>query len=129
MKKFQTMAYVAALALVGTAGLSSCKSDEPGADYSGEVVKTEFAINLPDEAVGNNGGVTNRMPSSTVQIGGRSEFQGMTDLTLVPFAKTTNIVSSDTRLGNIITLTDIEDASKLGTINILVLCQIKSFGY
>ncbi len=115
MKKFQTMAYVVALALVSTAGLSSCKSDEPGADYSGEVVKTEFAINLPDEAVGNNGGVTNRMPSSTVQIGGRSEFQGMTGLTLVPFAKTTDIVSGDTRLGNIITLTDIEDASKLGT--------------
>jgi hypothetical protein len=116
MKKFTTMAYVAALALVSTAGLSSCKSDnEPGADYSGEVVKTEFAINLPDEAVGDNGGVINKMPSSTVQIGGRSEFQGMTSLTLVPFAKTTDIVSGDTRLGDNITLTDIASAEDLGT--------------
>ena len=115
MKKFQTMAYVAALALVGTAGLSSCKSDEPGADYSGEVVKTEFAINLPDEAVGNNGTGINKMPGSIVQKKGRSDFQGMTSLTLVPFAKATDIVSSDTRLGDNIILTDIAAATELGT--------------
>lgn len=116
MKKFQTMAYVAALALVGTAGLSSCKSDnEPDADYSGEVVKTEFAINLPDEAVGNNGTGINKMPGSIVQKNGRSDFQGMTSLTLVPFAKATDITSSDTRLGDIIPLTDIAAATELGT--------------
>ena len=59
MKKFQTMAYVAALALVSTAGLSSCKSDEPGdGNYNGETVKTEFAINLPKQVADDNSGMS-----------------------------------------------------------------------
>jgi len=105
MKKFQTMAYVVALALVSTAGLSSCKSDEPGdGNYNGETVKTEFAINLPKQVADDNSGMS-RMPSATVQKNGASQFQGITGIWLVPFAKQGAIIDSDARLGNNIHLT------------------------
>ena len=105
MKKFQTMAYVVALALVSTAGLSSCKSDEPGdGNYNGETVKTEFAINLPKQVADDNSGMS-RMPSATVQKNGASQFQGITGIWLVPFARQGAIIDSDARLGNNIHLT------------------------
>jgi hypothetical protein len=115
MKKFQTMAYVAALALVSTAGLTSCSNEaENGVNFKGEEVKSEFSISLPNQAVGNNGAGPNKMPSTTVQISGASEFQGMTNIVLVPFAKESDIIGTDTRLGTNIALADIEAASELG---------------
>lgn len=104
MKKITTMAYVAALALVSTAGLTSCSNEEPGnGNYNGEVVKTEFSIALPSQLGGNGAGV-NRMPSANVQRDGMTQFQGMKDIYLIPFAVQGNITSSSSRLGNNISL-------------------------
>ncbi len=114
MKKITTMAYVAALALVSTAGLTSCSNDEPEGNYSGETVKTQFAITLPDEATAGIG--MNRMSSTTVQATGFADFQGINGITLIPFAKqTASILGSDTRLGNNITLADPVLKAELGT--------------
>ena len=96
--------------LLTSIAFTSCKDKENEPTKQEEVVKTEFSIALPDQVKSKN-----RMPSSTVQIGGRTEFQGMTGITLIPFVKTSAILSTDTRLGDNITLTDIADASALGT--------------
>lgn len=108
MKKITTMAYVAALALVSTAGLTSCSNDEPGTgNYNGEVVKTEFAIQLPSQVSGSSNTGVNRMPGIIVQqdLTDITKFQGMTDIQLIPFAKQGAIESSDARIGSLIDLT------------------------
>jgi len=81
--------------------LSSCKGsgDEPG--KKAEVVKTEFAISLPNQLKSN----PNKMPSASAQVGGLSQFQGMTGITLVPFDKQGEIIGTDARLGDNIVLT------------------------
>lgn len=98
-----------AVALLGTAGLTSCngKNGPEGPNrYNGETVKTEFSITIPEVAGGSNGDVK-RMPSTTVQRDGASQFQGITGIQLVPFATqvitapaTTPIQLGDARLGN-----------------------------
>ena len=110
MKSIKIFAAAGAIALLGMAGLSSCKTNNgpegPG-KYNGETVKTEFAISIP-EAAGNTGGVK-RMPSTTVQRDGATQFQGITGITLVPFAKQGTIAGGDARLGDNIELTvDVE---------------------
>lgn len=100
MKKFQTMACVAML--TSAIAFTGCKSNddvEPG--MAGEVVKTQFSIALPNQLA--TGG-PNRMPSTTVQNAGMSEFQGLTGIKLMPFAKQAAIESSDTRIGSNIVL-------------------------
>lgn len=120
MKK---MTFLACAALLASACMfTACKKDKvsdelqqapQSGSYNGEVVKTEFSIALPAQAVGG----PNRMPSTTVQIGGRSEFQGMTDITLIPFEilSPATIQAETKRLGANIELTDIENAEALGT--------------
>ena len=114
-KTMKKMTFLACTVMLASAVVvTSCKKDnenEPAKQQ--EVVKTEFSIALPDQVAAG----PNRMPSTTVQIGGRSEFQGMTSIFLVPFVKQTAILSTDTRLGNNIHLSDIADASALGTLS------------
>ena len=117
------MTFLACAALLASACMfTACKKDKTDEElqqatqegsYNGEVVKTEFSIALPAQAVGG----PNRMPSTTVQIGGRSEFQGMTDITLIPFeVLSPSVIETTTkRLGANIGLTDIENAAALGT--------------
>ena len=122
MKNVKTLAYLMAIAMVSTFAMTSCKDktepvlQEQGS-YTGEVVKTEFSISLPSQAV--NGAPMRRMPGTTVQLKdgeGVPQFQGMTDITLVPFARTSGeIVAGDARLGDNIALGDIDAASELGT--------------
>lgn len=103
MKKFQTMACVAML--TSAIAFTGCKSNddvEPG--MAGEVVKTQFSIALPNQLA--TGG-PNRMPSTTVQNAGMSEFQGLTGIKLMPFAKQAAILSTDTRVGSNIVLGDL----------------------
>lgn len=110
MKSVKTFAYMMAMAIVCTAGMVSCKDKEEPQDptqqtgepgYAGQVVKTQFAIALPGQ-IGSSS--VNRMPSATVQNAGLSQFQGITDLTLIPFAKQGAIATTDTRLGTNIVL-------------------------
>ncbi len=105
MKNVKTLAYLMAIAMVSTFAMTSCKDEKEPAQqeqgqgsYTGEEVKTQFSIALPEQLNG-----PARMPSATVQNAGVSEFQGMTDIILIPFAKEGTITSSDTRLGDNIT--------------------------
>ncbi|MBQ9426278.1 MAG: hypothetical protein IJU36_01425 [Paludibacteraceae bacterium] len=110
MKKFQTMACVAML--TSAIAFTGCKSNddvEPG--MAGEVVKTQFSIALPNQLA--TGG-PNRMPKTTVQEDGIGDFQGMTGIKLMPFAKQAAIISTDTRVGSNITLGDLAKA-EVGT--------------
>lgn len=78
MKKLTFMACAAMLA--STVALNSCKSDnQNGPKEPAEVVKTEFAISIPDNAVGG----PRKMPATTVQEG---SFAGITGIFLVPTA-------------------------------------------
>lgn len=108
MKNVRTLAYFMAITMVSTVGFVSCKDKNAPEESKnqqtqqqlaeGDVVKTEFSIALPDQLSAS--GMPRRMPSGTVQNGGMSEFQGMTGITLLPFAKFSGaIVSSDLRLG------------------------------
>lgn len=110
MKK---LAFLTCAVFLSSIVLTSCKKDQNEPQKQNEVVKTEFSIELPSQVASG----PHRMPSTTVQKGGRSEFQGMTDIFLVPFVKQSAIISTDTRLGNNIHLSDIADASVLGTVS------------
>ena len=110
MKKFQTMACVAML--TSAIAFTGCKSNddvEPG--MAGEVVKTQFSIALPNQL---STGGPNRMPKTTVQEDGIGDFQGLTGIKLMPFAKQAAIESADTRVGSNITLGDLAKA-EVGT--------------
>lgn len=103
MKKITFMACAALL--TSMIALNSCKSDEPGGNPNlndGDVVKTEFAISLPGQAVG-----PNKMPAATVQTEGITNFQGMTSLFLVPFVEQNAIEKTENRLGANIHLSDL----------------------
>lgn len=109
MKK---MTFLACAAMLTSAiAFTGCKGDQNAPEPSkAEEVKTEFSIALPDQVKAG----PNRMPSTTVQLGGRDQFQGMTGITLVPFINQDSIKSTDTRLGDNIALGDISAASELG---------------
>ena len=104
MKTVKSFAYFMAVAMVSTVGMVSCKDEkEPvqqeQGSYTGEEVKTQFSIALPNQLNG-----PARMPSASVQKDQLTDFQGMTGITLIPYAKQGAIdPSTDTRLGNNIT--------------------------
>ncbi len=113
MKTVKTMACFMAMIMASSVVLVSCKKDkekEPEVQQTAEtpqgkneVVKTQFAISMPSQL--KNG--ANRMPATTVQKKGMEQFQGMTGITLIPFAKPGEITGSDYRLGANIELDDL----------------------
>ena len=95
MKKLTFVACAAMLA--STAILTGCQNDNNDPQQEVPVVKTEFSIAMPNQLKGG----PNKMPSATVQKNGMAQFNGMTGITLVPFAVQGDIdASSDTRLGS-----------------------------
>ena len=98
------MTFMACAALLTSMiALNSCKSDEPGGNPNlndGDVVKTEFAISLPDNVAGG----PNKMPAASV-INETSQFVGINDIILVPFAKQGRLTGEEVRLGKNIRLT------------------------
>ena len=94
------MTFLACAAMLTSAiAFTGCKGDQNAPEKAQEVVKTQFSIALPNQIKSG----PNRMPGTTVQKTGMPQFQGMSDITLVPFAKQGVITSSDTRLGDNIT--------------------------
>ena len=114
MKTVKSFAYFMAVAMVSTVGMVSCKDknapeEEKGRSQSQqqvEAVKTEFTISMPAQLA------PNRMPGTNVQVNGMAHFQGLTGITLLPFAKSEEAINaSDVRLGGAnITLADLTKA-------------------
>lgn len=108
MKTVKSFAYFMAIAMVSTVGMVSCKDKNAPEEENGksqgqyvETVNAEFALAMPAQLG------PNRMPGTTVQLNS-SQFQGMTGITLIPFAKADEIGGADSRLGAAnITLVDV----------------------
>lgn len=81
MKKFRFFSFASAMLLASAAGMVSCSSDsiEPtgGSGVAGQVVKTQFYINIPYK--GDNGSVSTRMTDVNTQNTGNNStyFLGM----------------------------------------------------
>lgn len=116
MKKMTFFA-LAAVLFASAVAFTGCKSeDEPV--KKNEVIKTEFSIALPQQLA------KRYMPGTTVQYNNRTDFQGMKNITLIPFAKQDSIEAADARLGNNISgITDIADANDLGTNSNAIVYQ------
>lgn len=111
MKKISFLACTAMLAsLVALTGCKKEGQNEPQAKAPS--VTTDITISLPSNAVGG----PRRMPGTSVQLE-PSQFQGITNITLVPFAKKGEIEAADARQGGNITLGEIAATSELATVS------------
>lgn len=85
MKKFRFFSFASAMLLASAAGMVSCSSDsiEPtgGSGVTGQVVKTQFYINIPYK--GDNGSVSTRMTDVNTQNTGN--FLGMVNTQMYAF--------------------------------------------
>lgn len=89
MKKFRFFSFASAMLLASAAGMISCSSDsiEPtgGSGVGGQVVKTQFYINIPYK--GNNGSISTRMTDVNTQNTGdnSANFLGMVKTQMYAF--------------------------------------------
>ena len=89
MKKFRFFSFASAVLLASAAGMVSCSSDsiEPtgGSGATGQVVKTQFYINIPYK--GNNGSISTRMTDVNTQNTGdnSANFLGMVNTQMYAF--------------------------------------------
>lgn len=109
MKRFQLFSLASAMILASAAGFTSCSSDsaEPmtgGSGVAGQVVKTQFVINIPyaGNESGGNARVSTRMTAENTQ--NNNNFLGLKDIEMFAFDKVptseTNTTSTRTiRIG------------------------------
>lgn len=89
MKKFRFFSFASAMLLASAAGMTSCSSDsiEPtgGSGVTGQVVKTQFYINIPYK--GDNGSASTRMTDVNTQNTGNNSanFLGMVNTQMYAF--------------------------------------------
>ncbi len=96
--------------------LTGCKNNEQNEpQQKAPSVTTDITISLPANASGGNG--ARRMPGTTVQVNnGVDDFQGMGNISLIPFglAKNATVAGSDRKLGSTLEgITDIAATSEL----------------
>lgn len=93
MKRFQLFSLASAMLLASTAGFTSCSSDSEdpqagGSGVAGQVVKTQFYLNIPyagnDE--GGNARVSTRMTAYNTQ--NYNNFLGLSDMEMLSFEGT-----------------------------------------
>lgn len=90
MKKFRFFSFASAMLLASAAGMVSCSSDsiEPtgGSGATGQVVKTQFAINIPygGNSSTNQAKKVTRMTDEMTQQSGN--FRGISDIVLLTFS-------------------------------------------
>lgn len=90
MKKFRFFSFASAMLLASAAGMVSCSSDsiEPtgGPGATGQVVKTQFAINIPygGNSSTNQAKKVTRMTDDMTQQSGKP-FRGISDIVLLTF--------------------------------------------
>lgn len=83
MRNSKHFALGAATLLLSTAGFTACSSEDTfTGGYSGESVKTQFAINIP---VANS--VNGRLSQDIVQGQNQPVFRGMDNIKLIPFTQ------------------------------------------
>lgn len=91
MKKIKFFSFASAVLLASTAGMTSCSSDsiEPtgGSGVAGQVVKTQFVINIPyaGNESGGNARVSTRMTAENTQ--NNNNFLGLKDIEMFAFDK------------------------------------------
>lgn len=91
MKKFRFFSFASAMLLASAAGMTSCSSDsiEPtgGSGVAGQVVKTQFAINIPygGNSSTNQAKKVTRMTDEMTQQSGKP-FRGISDIVLLTFS-------------------------------------------
>lgn len=89
MKRFQLFSFASAMLLASAAGMTSCSSDsiEPtgGSGVAGQVVKTQFAINIPygGNSSTNQAKKVTRMTDEMTQQS--NNFRGISDIVLLTF--------------------------------------------
>lgn len=90
MKKFRFFSFASAMLLASAAGMVSCSSDsiEPtgGSGVAGQVVKTQFALNIPygGNSSTNQAKKVTRMTDEMTQQSGN--FRGISDIVLLTFS-------------------------------------------
>jgi hypothetical protein len=113
MKKNFLFLGMGAMALATPLFLSSCSSSDDAPNdtlvpYTGETVKTSFtlSVGLPkgNSTNGAKGNFGTRMSDTETQAQTDPKFRGIDNISLIPFAKTSAISSSDKRLSENITL-------------------------
>ena len=93
MKRFQLFSLASAMLLASAAGFTSCSSDSEdpqagGSGVAGQVVKTQFALNIP---YGGDGSSTNQAKQGTrmtdyVTQQKKNYFRGISDILLLTFS-------------------------------------------
>lgn len=92
MKKIKFFSFASAVLLASAAGMTSCSSDsiEPtgGSGVAGQVVKTQFAINIPygGNSSTNQAKKVTRMTDEMTQQSGKP-FRGISDIVLLTFSR------------------------------------------
>ena len=113
MKKNFLFLGMGAMALATPLFLSSCSSSDDAPNdtpvpYTGETVKTSFtlSVGLPkgNSTSGAKSNFGTRMGEDVTQAQTTLKFRGIDNISLIPFANTSAISSSDKRLSNNITL-------------------------
>lgn len=104
MKRFQLFSLASAMLLASAAGFTSCSSDsedplDGGSGVAGQVVKTQFVINIPyaGNESGGNARVSTRMTAENTQ--NSNNFLGLKDIEMFAFDKApggTNTTSTRT---------------------------------
>ena len=97
MKRFQLFSFASAMLLASAAGFTSCSSDsedplDGGSGVAGQVVKTQFVINIPyaGNESGGNARVSTRMTADNTQ--NNNNFLGLKDIEMFAY----NEVPSET---------------------------------
>ena len=92
MKRFQLFSLASAMLLASAAGFTSCSSDSEdplagGSGVAGQVVKTQFVINIPyaGNESGGNARVSTRMTAENTQ--NSNNFLGLKDIEMFAFDK------------------------------------------
>lgn len=102
MKRFQLFSLASAMLLASAAGFTSCSSDSEdpqagGSGVAGQVVKTQFYLNIPyagnDE--GGNARVSTRMTATNTQ--NNNNFLGLVDLDMFAFSEAPTSEKTSTR--------------------------------